>query len=143
MYHWDVLVTYCWDVVGCFIWDLFETWRRTDITSLLHPLETSSRRSNKMPWRRTTETSLGVLFGTCLRHCGDVLIGRRCYVLFRRCHDVPIRRCGDVPLRHLVDVPLRRHWVFHLGSTCDVAGMYGETLWRPRHDFLLPGGVAV
>ena len=56
-YHWDVLATYQRDVVGCFIWNLLETsWRRTDETLLLRPLETSSRRSNKMSWRRTTET---------------------------------------------------------------------------------------
>ena len=47
-YHWNVLVTYHWDVVGCFIWDSFETsWRRTDGTSLLRPLETFSQHSNK------------------------------------------------------------------------------------------------
>ena len=57
-YHWDVLVKYQRDVVGGFIWDLLETsWRRTDETLLLRHLETSSRRSNKMSWRRTTETS--------------------------------------------------------------------------------------
>ena len=81
MYHWDVLVTYHWDIVGCFIWDLFETSRRrTDGTSLLRFLETSSRHSNKMSWRRTTktswrhstETSLGVSFGTYLRSYWDV-----------------------------------------------------------------------
>ena len=31
-------------------------------------------------------------------------------------------------------------WVFHLGRTCDVVGMYRETSWGPRHDVLLPGG---
>ena len=60
---------------------LFETsWRRTDGTSLLHPFETSLRRSNKMLLRRTTETfwrrsiatSLGVSFGTYLRRRWDV-----------------------------------------------------------------------
>ena len=72
--------TYHWDVVGCFIWDLFETsWRRTDETSSLRSLETSSRHTNKM-WRRTTdtssrrstETSLGVSFETYLRRRWDV-----------------------------------------------------------------------
>ena len=58
MYWWDVVDTYHWDVVGCFIWDLFErSWRRTDGTLLLRPLETSSQRFNKMSWRRTTEMS--------------------------------------------------------------------------------------
>ena len=80
-YHWDVLVTYHWDVDGCFIWDLFEaSWRRTDGTSLLRPLETSSRHTNKTSWRRTTETSwrgstetsLGVSFETYLRRRWDV-----------------------------------------------------------------------
>ena len=70
---------------------------------------------------------MGVSFETCLRRFGDVLIGRGCYVLFRRRHEVPIRPCGDVPLRRLVDVPSRHRWVFHLGRTCDVAGMYRET----------------
>ena len=59
---------------------------------------------------------------------GDVLIGHRCYVLFRRRHDVPIRRRGDVPLRRLVDAPSRRRWVFHLGRTCDVAEMYRDVV---------------
>ena len=54
----DVVETYQWDVVGCIIWGLLQTsWRRTDETLLLRPLKTSSRRSNKMSWRRTTETS--------------------------------------------------------------------------------------
>ena len=53
-----ILVTYQGDIVGCSIWDMFETWRRhTDGTSLLRPLEMLSRRSKKMSWTRTTETS--------------------------------------------------------------------------------------
>ena len=57
---------------------------------------------------------MGVSFETCLRRRGDVLMGRRCYVLLRRGHDVPIRRRGDVSLRRLGNVPPRRRWVFHL-----------------------------
>ena len=81
MYHWDVLVTYHWKVIGYFIWDLLETsWRYTDLTSLLRPLETSSWRSNKTLWKRATETSwwrsaktsLGVSFETHLRRCWDL-----------------------------------------------------------------------
>ena len=53
-----ILVTCQGDIVGCSIWDMFETWRRhTDGTSLLRPLEMLSRRSKKMSWTRTTETS--------------------------------------------------------------------------------------
>ena len=37
----------------------------------------------------TTKTSLGVSFETSLRRPGDVPMVRRCYVLLRRCHDVP------------------------------------------------------
>ena len=71
-YHWDVLVTYHWDVFGCFIWDLFETsWRRTDGTSSLRFLQTLSWHTNKTS-RRTTETSLGVLFETYLRSRWDI-----------------------------------------------------------------------
>ena len=44
-------------------------------------------------WWRTTKTSLGVSFETCLRRC--------CYVLLRRRHDVPIRCRGAAPLRVL------------------------------------------
>ena len=81
MYHWDVLVTYHWKVIGYFIWDLLETsWRYTDLTSLLRPLETSSWRSNKTLWKRASETSwwrsaktsLGVSFETHLRRCWDL-----------------------------------------------------------------------
>ena len=70
-------------------------------------------------------------------------VGRRCYVLLRRCHDVPIRRRGDVLLRRLGDVPTRRRWVFHLGRTCDVTGTYRETSLRRRHDVLLLGRLSV
>ena len=87
--------------------------------------------------------SLCVLFETCLRRRGDVLMGRCCYALLRRRHDVPIRCHGDVPLRLLGDVPRRRHWVFHLRRTCDVAGTYREMLLRCHYDVLLSDGKAV
>ena len=67
-----------------------------------------------MSWSRTTETSLGVSFKTCLRRRGDVMMRRRCYVLLRRHYDVLIRRRGDASLRCLGDVPSRRRWVFLL-----------------------------
>ena len=69
-------------------------------------------------WLRTTETSFGVSFETCLRHRGDALMGRCCYVLLRRHHDVPIRCHENAPLRPLGDVPPRCRWVFHLRRTC-------------------------
>ena len=127
--------TYHSDVIGCFMWDLHETSKRRSKGR-------SWRRTTETSWWRTTDTSLGVSFGTCLRRRGDVMIGRRCYVLFRSRHDVPIRRRGDVLLRRLVDVPSRRIWVLYLERTCDVAGMNRETSWRPRHKVLLPGGKA-
>ena len=130
---------------------MFETsWRRNDGASLLRPFEMSLWRSNKTSWRRTTETSwrrynetsLGVSFETCLRRCGDVIMGCRCYVLLRGRYDVPIRRGRDARLRRLGDVPSKRRWVFHLRRTCNVTGTYRETsLWR-RHDVLMPGGIA-
>ena len=85
---------------------------------------------------------MGVPFKTCLRRRGDVMMGCRCYILLRRCYDVPIRRRGDAPLRRLGDVPSRRRWVFHLRRTCDVAGTYRETSLRRRHNVLIPGGIA-
>ena len=69
-------------------------------------------------------------------------MGRHCYVLLRRCHNVPIGCLGDVPLRRLGDLPPRRRWVFHLRRTCDVAGTYRETSLRRRYDVLLLGGKA-
>ena len=69
-------------------------------------------------------------------------MGRHCYVLLRRCHNVPIGCRGDVPLRRLGDLPPRRRWVFHLRRTCDVAGTYRETPLRRRYDVLLLGGKA-
>ena len=117
--------TYHSDVIECFIWDLQET---------------SQRRTNGTSKIRTTETSLGVSFETCLRRRKDALMGCCCYVLLKRFHDVPIRCRGDVPLRRLGDVPLKRHWVFHLRYTCDVAGTYTETLLRRRYDVILSGG---
>ena len=90
---------------------------------------------------RTTETSLGVSFKTCLRRRGDVMMGRHCYVLLRRRYDVPIRRRRDAPLRRLGDVLSRRCWVFLLRRTCNVAGMYRETSLQRPHDVLMPGGL--
>ena len=87
--------------------------------------------------------SLGVSFETCLRCCGDALMGLCCYVLLRIRHDVQIRCRGDVPLRRLSNVPPRRRWVFHLRRTCDTTGMYREMLLRCRYDVLLPCGKAV
>ena len=44
--------------LGVSFGDLLQTsWRHTDEKLLLHPLETSSRYSNKLSRRRTTETS--------------------------------------------------------------------------------------
>ena len=83
---------------------------------------------------------MGVSFETCLRRRGDVLIGRRYYVLLRRYHDAPLRCRGDVSLRHLRDVPTRRRWVFDLRRTCDVPGMYRETSLPRRYNVFLPGG---
>ena len=59
---------------------------------------------------------------------------RRCYILLRPRHDVPIRCCGDVPLRPLSDVPPTRRLVFHLRRTCDVAGTSKETSLRRHYD---------
>ena len=73
---------------------------------------------------------MGVSFETFLRRPGDVLMGRRCYVLLIHRYDVPIIRRGDVPLKRLGDVSSRRSWVFHLGRNCDVAGSYKETTLR-------------
>ena len=64
-------------------------------------------------------------------------MGRRCYVVLRRRHDVPIRCREDVPLIRLGDVPRRHRWVFHLRRNCDVAGTYRETSLRRRYDVLL------
>ena len=87
--------------------------------------------------------SLCVLFETCLRRRGEVLMGRCCYALLRRRHDVPIICHGDVPLRRLGDVPRRRHWVFHLRRTCDAAGTYREMSLRCQYEVLLSDGKAV
>ena len=89
---------------------------------------------------RTTETLLGVSFETCLRCRRDALMGCRCYVLLRRCHDFPIRCCGDIPVRRVGDVPPKRCWVFYLRRTCDVDGTYRETSLQRRYDVLLPSG---
>ena len=39
---------------------------------------------------------------------GEVLMGRHCYALLKRHHDVLIRYGGDAPLRHLGDILPRR-----------------------------------
>ena len=118
-------------------------WRRTTATLMGVSFGTYKRRirTTETSWWRTNETSVGVSFETCLRCRKDVPMRRRCYVLSRRRHGVPIRCRGDVPLRRLGDVPSRRRWVFHLRCNCDDAEMYRETLLRHRHDVLLPGGL--
>ena len=126
--------TYHSDIIECFIWDLQETSQR--LTN-----GTSRIRTTEMSWWRTTETSLVVSFQICLRRRGDALMGRRCYVILRRCFDVPIKCRGDVPLRCPGDVPQRRRWVFHLRRNSDVAGTYRETSLRSCYDVLLPGGL--
>ena len=83
---------------------------------------------------------MGVSFKACLRRRGDVMMGRRCYVLLRRRYDVPIRCRGDTPLRRLGDIPSRLRWVFHLRRTCDVTGTYRKTSLRRHQDVLMPGG---
>ena len=129
----DLVETYTSDVIECFIWDLQEESQRcTNGTSKICTTETS--------WWSTTETSLGFSFETCLRRRRDALMGRRCYVLLRPCHDFPIRCRGDVLLRRLWDVPPRRRWVFHLRHTCNIIGTYRETSLRRRCDILLPSG---
>ena len=64
---------------------------------------------------------MGVSFETCLRRRGDVMVGRRCYVLLRRRYDVPIRSRRDAPLRRLDDVSSRCRWVFRLRRTYNVS----------------------
>ena len=128
--------TYPSDVIECFIWDLQETsQRRTNGTSKIRTTETF--------WWSTNETSLSFSFQTCLRRRRDALMGRHCYVLLKRCHDVPRRCRGDVPLRRLGDVPPRRRWVLHLRHTCNVAGTYRGTSLRRHWEILLPDGFLV
>ena len=75
-----------------------------------------------------------------MRRCGDVMMGRRCYVLLKHYQDVPIRRRGNEPLRYSGDVPPRRCWMFHLRRTCGVAGPYKKTLLWHHYNILLLGG---
>ena len=69
-FAWDVMVRYLWDVVTTFLCDM-------------------CRCTTETSWQRTIETSLGVSFRTSLRSRGDIPMACRCYVLLRRCHDVP------------------------------------------------------
>ena len=82
---------------------------------------------------------MGVSFKACLRRRGDVMVGRLCYVIFRRRYGVPIRHRGDAPLRCLGDVPSRRRSVFHLRCGSNVTGTYRETSLRRPYDVLMPG----
>ena len=97
-------------------------------------------RQGYVPLRCLGDIPLKLRWVFHLRRRVDALMGRRCCVLLRRCHHVPIRCCGDVPLRPLGDVPPRRCWVFHLRRTCDLTGTYRETSLRRRYDVQLPGG---
>ena len=119
--------------------DLFGSYRR-------HHKDLLMGRTTETSWWRNTDTSLGVPFATCLRRHEDVLrrrwrnedvMGRRCYVLLRCRHNVPIKRRGNVPLRRLGGAPSTCRWVFDLRRTYDVAGTYKETSSRHRYDILL------
>ena len=116
-----------------------ETWWRRTTGGLLGVSFGSYRRHRRyVPLRRLGDVLLrcrGVVFETCLRRCGDVLMVRRHYIPLRRFHDIPIRRFGDIPPRLPGNVPLRRHRVFHLKHTCDFAGTYREMSLRRRHDY--------
>ena len=68
------------------------------------------------------------------------MLGRCCYILLRRRHDVPARRRGDVPLKRVGDIPPRRRWVFHLRRTCNLTETYKESLLQRRNDVLLSIG---
>ena len=110
-------------VIECFIWDLQETWwRSTEETSI-----------------STTDTSICVSFETCLRFRGEVLIGGRCYVLLRHCHDVSIRRHGHVPLIHTRSTETSLDVSFE--TYLRRRGSYRKTSLRSRHDVLLLSGV--
>ena len=67
-------------------------------------------------------------------------MGRRCYLLLRCRHDIPIRCRRDVPLTRLGGVPRRHRLVFLMRRNWDVAGTYRETLLRRRYEVLLAGG---
>ena len=126
---------YHWDVVGFFIWDLLETSkRRTDGTSLLRPLETLSRLSNKMSWRRTTETSL--------RRSTETSLGVSFETYLQRCWSVQ-RDVVTTSLRHLVAEWVSWvHWI--MLYTCInrldtyISGTFGQTFCgmdKIRYDF--------
>ena len=66
-------------------------------------------------------------------------MGRRCNILLRSYHDVPIKCRGDVPLRRLGNVPPRRRWVIRLRRNCNVAGTYRKTSLQRRYGNLLSG----
>ena len=125
----------CGRITATFLGVSFGTQRRTVGTSRYIPL----RRIGDVPMKRRWVLHFRLVF----RRRGDVLMGRRCYVLLRRRHDVPIKCHGDIPLRRLGDVLSRPRWVFHLRRTCDVAGTYRETSLQRRHDVLLQGAKPV
>ena len=68
-------------------------------------------------------------------------MGRRCNILLRRCHNVPIKCRGDLPLRGLGKVPPRRRWVIHLRRNCNVAATYKKTSLQRRYGNLLSGSM--
>ena len=70
-------------------------------------------------------------------------MGRHCYVLLRRCHDVPIICRGELPLRRFAEVPRGCRRVFHLRRNCDVTGTYRKMQLRRRYYVLLPSGIPV
>ena len=70
-------------------------------------------------------------------------MGRCCYVLLTRRHDVLIKRRGDVPLRRVGDAPSRWRWVFHLRRTCNFAGTYRDTSLQRHHNVSLPDGISL
>ena len=92
------------------------------------------RRTDGTLWIRSAEMLLGVSFGTCLRRCGDILMGRQHYILLRSHHYI------KTLWRRLGDVPPRRCWVFHFRCTGDVAGTTRETSLHCCYNVLLRGG---
>ena len=67
-------------------------------------------------------------------------MGRRCYVLLRSRHNVPIRcRTTETSWRRSTETSLG----VSFRRNCDIAGTYSETSLRRCYDIFLPGGIIV
>ena len=84
------------------------------------------QRNSETWWRRTIATLLDVSFGTYMRRCRVVLMGRRGNVSLRRLGHTPLRRCWVLYLRLVWHAVETYWWDVAITSSWDVVTTFHQ-----------------